>query len=246
MLKSSLETFIKKYNLNGNINGARWKVDAKAKTLVASGISDDQQILFEVTLKEFSELTDVVFGVYNTSKLKQMIGVLSDEVSVDLLTKKNRLATMSLTDSMIDVQYALAELAVIPEKPALKVTPEYNVEIDFNEDFINRFIKAKNALNDVDTFTLSMGKNGKLQMSIGHINANNSNKIIIVPPTKNEKDTVSEPIHFNAKYLKEILVNNSESDSSTLYVSDIGLAKIEFDKDLFSSNYYLVNIKNVD
>lgn len=247
MKKSLLDTFIKKYHLNGNITGARWTINTNNKTLVASGISDDQQILFDVTMSGFSELKDVEFGVFNTTRLKQMTGVLGETVNLSLnySTKNSQLNSITLNDGEIDVQFVTADLSVIPEKPTLKTTPIYNAEIIFNEAFINKFIKAKNALNDVDVLTLLMNKKGKLQMVIGHSNIN-SNKITLDVVTANGNDSVSTPINFNAKYLKEILASNGECDSATLYISDIGLAKISFETENFTSNYYLVEIKNVE
>jgi hypothetical protein len=247
MKKSLLETFIKKYNLNGNINGARWKIDTNEKTLVSSGISDDQQILFDVTLSDFTELQDIEFGVYNTSRLKQMMGVLGEDIDLSLNynSKNNKLNSISLKDTETEMRYVTADLAVIAEKPPLKVKPVYNAEIIFNEAYITKFIKAKNALNDVDVFTLLMNRKDKLELVIGYSSVN-SNKITLDVATANGNDSVANPIHFNAKYLKEILMSNSECDTATLYVSDIGLAKISFTKDNFVSNYYLIEIKNVE
>ena len=69
----------------------------------------------------------------------------------------------------------------------------------------------------------------------------NSNRISINVNCKCDGDI--EPISFSAKYLKEILNANKGAKSSSLKVSNQGLAYATFEKDGFTSNYYLVEIK---
>ena len=246
MNKSTLETFIKKYNLNGNVEQVKIVVDDAEKKLKTSAITDDRNVLIDVSLGEFTEMTSAQIGVYDTAQLKQMLAVLSENITVKTNTKADKVTSITLGDDTTEVQYVTADLDIIAPAPALKKLPDFNAEIDFSETFISKFIKAKNALSDVETFTLTMNKKKKLEMVIGQVGKNNTNKITLDVATKDGKDSVSKAISFSAKYLKEILTSNNDCDSAVLKVSDAGLACISFSKDNFVATYYLVEIKNVD
>jgi hypothetical protein len=243
MKKSTLETFIKKYNLNGSIESV--KLTVKDNQLQTSAITGDKNLLASVKLSDFTGLEDIEIGLYDTAKLKQMLSVLKDDIEICTNTKNGKITSLQISDDSTTVQYVTADLSVIPQSPSIKKLPTFNVEIETSAEFISKFIKAKNALPDVDTFTLTMNKKGKLEMILGFNNIN-SNRITLNVVTKEGKDTVSKPISLNAKYLKDILTSNNECEISTLKVSDSGLATITFIKDNFESIYYLTEIKNVD
>jgi len=99
-------------------------------------------------------------------------------------------------------------------------------------------------LTDVDILTLTKDKNGKIKMILGFSNTN-SNRINLDIKTVEGKDSLGKILHYNAKYLKEILTSNSDCENAVLKVSDSGIAHVEFDNESFNSNYYLLEIKNV-
>lgn len=244
MKKSALETFIKKYNLNGSVESVRWLVDDVNKILSTSSFTDDRNLLVNVSLADFSDLNKMECGIFDTAKLKQMISVLGDDITIKTNGDQTKLTSLSIKDDNAEIQYVVADLSVIPAAPTTKKLPDFNVEIDFSGTFITKFIRAKNALDKIPTFTLSMNKKNKLEMTIGETK-NNSNRIKFDVVTKDGKDTVARPMNFNANYLKEILNGNSECDNATLRASDFGLANITFIKNNFTANYYLFEIKNV-
>jgi hypothetical protein len=234
--KKVLESFIRKYSLNQNIEKA--KITCKNKTLKTSTISDEKNCLCIISLDKFGDLEDCEFGVYNTSKLKQLLSVLSDKIDVSLNKVDDKITSLTLADNKIQVQYCTADLSAVKDAPALKQLPDFNCGIVVNEDFVSKFIKAKNALSDVDTFTLIMKKD-KLNLVIGYSSIN-SDRITLDINTVKGKDTVEKPLSFSAKYFKEILSANSESSETVFNVSDKGLGTISFRKDNFESNYYIV------
>ncbi len=138
-----------------------------------------------------------------------------------------------------------ADLSVIPVAPPLKKVPPTNAEIALDAEFISRYISSKNALPDVETFTLLMNKKGVLELVIGHSSIN-SNRIKLNVTTKNGKDKVAKNISFNANHLKEILIANKDCTDATLKVSDAGLSVVEFTCGEFTANYYLVELKTID
>jgi hypothetical protein len=245
MKKSILETFIKKYNLNGNIEHVKLVVDGTQKQLRTSSITEDKNAIADVKLNDFTALDAMEIGIYDTATLKQMLGVLGDEIEITANTKNDKITSLTFSDESTQIQYVTADLVVIPKSPSMKKIPEINVEIEVNNAFITKFIRSKNALPDVDKFTLCMSKKNKLEMVVGH-GKNNTNRITLSVTTLNNKESVSKSLSFSATYLKEILTSNNECESAILKVSDSGLATIEFVNGNFISSYYLIEIKDIN
>ena len=258
MKKDILNSFIDKYSLNGTIESVKWTVSSTDKTIKTSSMSDDRGVLSFVTLKDNAGLSDLEIGVNDTSKLKRMLTVLGDDVEItpNKITVETededgnpksveKITSLTIVSGETDVQYCTADLSVIPTVPPLKKIPTFNLEIPLTKEFTTTFIKAKSALNDNDVLTLTTDKKGKIKMTLGYSNVNSNRINVEVKPTAG-KDTLGKTMHFNAKYLKEIITSNSECDKAVWKVSDAGLANIEVSTDTFSGSYFLVEIKNVD
>ena len=113
---------------------------------------------------------------------------------------------------------------------------EFDVDINFDGAFIDKFIKAKNALSEVDTFTILTEKK-ELKIVLGYSNIN-SNRVVFV--VDKAYDGEIKPISFSAKYLKEILTANKEATSVVLKVSTQGISHVEFKIDDFNAKHFLV------
>ena len=231
MKKASLEQFINRYNLGGEVESV--KVESSDSEMKVSFISDDKTLLGEVTSKE-GEFPNGEFGVYTTSQLKALLGVLESSMDVDSTE-----SYIKFSDKGTSVNYMLADLSVIPVVPDLKAVPPMNVQITLDDDFTSKFIKSKGALSESDTFTFEC-KNNNGEIILGYSSIN-TNRISMKVECKCDGDV--SPISFSAKYLKEILNANRGSKSANLQISSQGLANIEFEKDNLTSKYYLVEIK---
>ena len=231
MKKASLEQFINRYNLGGEVESV--KITSSDSEMKVSFISDDKTLLGEVTSKE-GEFPNGEFGVYTTSQLKALLGVLESSMDVDSTE-----SYIKFSDKGTSVNYMLADLSVIPVVPDLKAVPPMNVQITLDDDFTSKFIKSKGALSESDTFTFEC-KGGKGEIILGYSSIN-TNRISMKVDCKCDGDV--SPISFSAKYLKEILNANRGSKSANLQISSQGLAHIEFEKDNLTSKYYLVEIK---
>lgn len=236
MDKNRLNRFISKYNLAGLVESVQW--NSENKTLSTRFISDDKTVLGLVTLSEF-DFEDSVIGVYNTNTLKSLLNVLGNDINVSLKKVDEKPISLSLTSDSTAIQYQLADLAVIPNVPDLKQLPEFNTTIDMDSNFIEKFIKAKSALSDVDNFTV-LSEKGKLKIIIGYSNINTNRVELVV---NDNFDGEVKPISFSAKYFKEILSANREANKATLRVSRDGLSHVEFAVDGFTSSYYLVEVQ---
>ena len=245
MTKEKLKTFINKYYLGGTIESVKWIANTSAKQLVTNAITEDKNVLLKVALNNFSDIPDGEVGINDTSKLVKLLSVLKDDIKSDYNKAGEKITSIVFSDDSTDVQYVTADLSVIPSAPPLKKTPPFNVEIPLDEEFITKFVSSKSALADVDTFTLTMNKKGKLEMIIGYSSIN-SNRIKLAINAVDGKDTVSKNINFNANHLKEILVANKDCTNANLKVSDAGLANVQFVCDDIISEYYLVEVKSID
>ena len=236
MNKKSISRFIQKYHLNGNINSVRWIV--KNNELSTSFITSDRTLLGNVKLNNF-KFDNSQIGINDTSQLNKLLNILGDDMSMSLTKFNNKAISLNVENGVVSFDYPLADLSVIPVVPDLKQLPDFNGEITLDNEFISTFVKSKGALSESDTFTFSC-KNNKGSVVLGYQKIN-SNRISINVNCKCDGDI--EPISFSAKYLKEILNANKGAKSSSLKVSSQGLAFATFEKDGFTSNYYLVEIK---
>jgi hypothetical protein len=231
MKKSSIESFINRYSLGGEVESV--KIESTDSQMRVSFISDDKTLLGEVVSEE-TEFPNGNFGIYTTSQLKALMGVLEPNVSVESTEQY-----IKLSDKGTSVNYMLADLSVIPVVPDLKQLPPFDVEITLDDEFTSKFIKSKSALNESDTFTFNcVGGKGEVVLGYSTIN---TNRISMHVDCKCQSDI--QPISFSAKYLKEILNANRGSKSAVLKISSQGLAYVSFENDGLKSTYYLVQVK---
>ena len=239
MQKSKLDKFIQKYNLGGNVNSVKWK--SSGDTLSTSFVTPDKSLLGNVKVDNF-KFEDAELGVYQTDQLKSLIGVLGDDISLDLTSAGDRAVSLNVKNGAISIDYVLSDLSVIPDPPALKRLPEFGTKIKLDTKFINTFVKGKAALSDIDTFTILNGKSG-VEVVIGY-SSTNTNRVNI--PVETESSDLNTPISFNANLFKEVLVANKECTSAILEVSNEGLARVNFKVDDYDSTYYVVAMQDVD
>ena len=239
MQKSKLDKFIQKYNLGGNVNSVKWK--SKGDTISTTFVTPDKSLLGSVTVDKF-QFEDAELGIYQTDQLKSLIGVLGDDVSLDLLKFGDKAVSLKVKNGPVSVDYVLSDLSVISDPPQMKRLPEFGTKIKLDRSFIDTFIKGKGALSGVDTFTVVKSGNG-CQVVIGY-SSTNTNRVNI--PVESDCCDVDTPITFNANLFTEVLVANRECSSAVLEVSTEGLAKVNFKIDDYDSTYYIVAMQDVD
>jgi hypothetical protein len=238
MEKSRLMNFISKYHLNGLVQSVAWNSNGSLSTRF---ISDDKSVVGEVRMNTFNG-TKSSLGVYNTDLLVKLLGVLGTDINFNVNLAQDKAFSLTLDDNSTTVNYMLADMAVIPPTPELKQLPPFQLTIKLTKEFIDKFIRAKGALPEIEHFTLVKNqKLNKYQVVLGHSNLN-SNRISLDIDCEVTEDI--EPISFSAKYFREILAANKDLNGGTLSVSSEGLAKAEFEIDGFESRYFLVRLEN--
>jgi hypothetical protein len=238
MEKSKFEKFIGKYNLGGSCESVTFRSDGN--TLTVRSISDDKNVLGEVQFQQ-ANFPAGEFGVYETKKLRSILSVMEDRLTVTAITTNDKITGLNLTDGETKATFVLADITVIPTVPELKKLPPVDFTITLDEKFVTTFIKAKSALADVDTFAvMSDGHSTTANIVIGYSSLN-TNRISINATA----DVAAEmsPINFSATYFREILVANKDAKNGKLEISSKGLARATFDVDNISTTYYLVQEK---
>ena len=232
MQKTKLDKFIQKYNLNGNVNSVKWT--SKDDTLATTFVTSDKSLMGSVSVNnvQFDE-GDV--GVYTTDLLQKLLGVLGDDVTLQVSKFGDKAVSLKVKNGTVSVDYTLSDLSVIPDPPTLKRVPEFQTNIKVDSHFIETFIKGKSALSESDTFTIT--NEGEPQIVIGY-SSTNTNRVNI--PVETETNDLNEPVSFNANLFKDVLVANKECEGATLEVSSQGLARINFKIDEYDATYYLV------
>jgi len=240
MQKTKLDKFIQKYNLGGHVNSVKWK--SSDNGLKTSFVTPDKTLLGHVSVDNLT-MEDSTIGIYQTDLLRKLLGVLSDDISVSLTKAGDSAVSLQVGDNdNVNVNYVLSDLSVIAEPPALKRIPPMGTEIKIDASFIDKFIRSKSALNDVDSFAV-LNEGGNVKLVIGYSSTNTNRIDLSVSTTKCD---IEKPIYFNANLFKEVLVANKECTSAVFKISTEGLAKIQFKVNDYDSTYFLVAMDDVN
>ena len=239
MDKYKLTRFIDKYHLGGNVNAV--VINSKGDTLSTRFITGDKALLGELEMNSWN-FQDVELGVYDTEQLSRLLGVLDDDVSLNLTQSGDKAIALEMSDQYSKVNFMLSDKSVINQPPPLKGIPEFQLKIKVDTNFITRFIGGKSALPDTDTFTVITDDDG-VKLVIGYSSIN-TNRVTIPVETETYEDI--ENVSFNANLFKDVLVANKECETATLEVSEKGLSRINFKVDQYDVTYYLVAVQDVD
>jgi hypothetical protein len=236
MEKSKLLSFINRYYLAGNCEAVTLKEN---ETGIGCELIDmDQTVVGKIQWKTTPFLKGSL-GINHTSALTKMLGAVGEKIDIQVQDAAGKNFAMKISEGSTKLTFMLADTTVIPAVPSINTEPEYHVVIDVNEEFINKYIKAKNALPDAKNFAVQV-KDGVIKFIINYttINADNISFEIGNTPV-----TDMEPICFSADKLKEVLVAN-KGDMGTMHISPDGLTRVDFTGADFDSSYWLVQLQN--
>jgi hypothetical protein len=235
MEKSKFEKFITKYNLAGACESVLYTV--AGKTLTTRAISEDKSVVVELSGPSMG-LPDGNYPVYETAKLRSLLGVLDEALSVTVKNSGEKNIGLKFSDASTEVTFVLADASVIPQVPDIKKLPNFELTVQMDSQFMNTFVKAKNALADADTFTvMGDGTTNTVDIIVGY-SSNNTNRVKLTANTKEVAEFTATS--FSAKYLRDILVANKDTGGGELLISSKGLAKTSFQIDGITSTYFLV------
>jgi hypothetical protein len=200
-------------------------------------VNESKTLLGYITIKDINFPKGKI-GIFDTGKLNKMLNILDGELLVDI--QKNKLF---LEDTNYSISCNLADPSIIPQlpSPSLPTSPVSKFEI--NQEFITRFIKSKDALNEVEEFTVETdeGFNGnELVFTLGA--DTESNQIKFSVNVDNDDYLLKTP--YNADIFKEILKANKTCESGEIFVYSEGLLVVKFIDNQIESKYHLVRNQN--
>lgn len=239
--KSTLESIIKKYHLNGLVEGAKWCV--KDKSVFIPFIPTENKALFGHVSYTSMDINDGDISIYNTSNLNKLIRILDHNFTLQVYSERNVPIKLLLSDNQYDLEFYLADPRNIPPVPKIKEPDVYEVSFPIDQEFITKFVKAKKALGDIKQFTVETDllKNGETIITVGNGDSY-ANKIKFSIPTTSEYNI--NPIPYTAELFSEILLANQDSTEGNFYMSKEGLIKLTFKEDQIESTYYLVRLED--
>ena len=238
--KRIIDSFISKYHLGGNIERTKWVSDGES--LKADFINDSQNLVGKVVSKKF-KFPIGEFGIYSTSTLSKMLGILENEVMFDIVKEGGIPARFNIGDTAMDVKFNLADPQVIPNVPDINKT-EGGIDVELNEEFTTRFIKSKDAVGE-EVFYVSTqdGFTSKeIKFTIGNSTSNSVSFASNIEPGSSEEELDNIP--FNADLVKEIFKHNKRFELGWMKINPKGLITFAFKFGDLETNYYLVRNQN--
>ena len=236
MEKSKLQSFINRYYLAGNCEAVTLK--EQEGSIGCELIDMDQTIVGKIKWNTTPFMTGML-GINHTGALIKMLGAVNENIEIEVQNAAGKNYAMKITEGTTKATFMLADTTVIPAVPSINAEPDYEVTIPVNEEFISKFIKAKNALPDAKNFAVQI-VNGQIKFIINYSTVNADNISFEVGAANHNS---MDPVCFSADKLKEVLVAN-RGDSGYLKVSPDGLARIDFTGSDFESTYWLVMLQN--
>jgi hypothetical protein len=236
MEKSKLQSFINRYYLAGNCEAVTLK--EADQSITCELIDMDQTVVGKIKWNTTPFMTGML-GINHTGALIKMLGAVGENINIDVKEAAGKNYAMKISEGTTQATFMLADTTVIPAVPTINAEPDYQVQIPVNEEFISKFIKAKNALPDAKNFAVQV-QNGIIKFIINYTTVNSDNITFEVGSSAGED---MEPVCFSADKLKEVLVAN-RGDVGQLHVSPDGLSRIDFVGSDFESSYWLVMLQN--
>ena len=231
--KKVISDIVSKYSLGNNIEKVKWVVTDDKFTI--NFINDSKNLVGYIEYRKDIGLKPGDYGIFNTSQLIKCLNILDGDILVDATTSK-----LNMADTNYDIKFNLADPAVIPNVPDINDSDEWNVSFNISDEFITRFVKSKDALSELDTFTVETrdGFNGEeLVFTVG-TNITNTIEFTVENAIINES---FEAVPFDSNLLKEILKANRTYHSGEIRINKKGLldAHLHHGDNLFTG-YYLV------
>ena len=236
MKKNFIVENIEKYFLGGLVGGVVWNLDGSKVSINFSTETKDAvgELSFDLSLPEGK------IGIYNTDSLLRLLGITNEDLQLKLQADNTGIVNkLKISDNKFDLDYNLSDATIIQEVPKVQEV-DYDFTFKINDEFINGFLKAHNALEKIKDFTLNTATTKQdenvVEIMLGE-RTKHSNKVKFTEPA--EFELPSDIIPFSATVFREILSANKGVEG-TMSVSNKGLAKIEFTNKESSVKYFVV------
>lgn len=246
MNTSEIISFIKKYYLDGQCESAIWNQNENG--YVVNFFTNTKDCLGKIEFNTSVEDGETKFGVFSTSQLISLMSITNEYCALRIeRDPKGNAIKMQISDNQFEMFYHLADLNLFENAPSIDEPPVYDININLDSDFVNKFIKAKNALDKTVNRILietTLNNEGEkcIEFTIGE-SSSHANRIKF--NIKSEYENNIEPLPFNGDILKLIFQANKDFTSANIRIFREGLMKISFKKDSINSEYFLVRLSTI-
>ena len=236
--KKVISDIVSKYSLGNSIEKVKWVITDEK--FIIHFINDSKNLVGYVDYRKNIGLKPGDYGIFNTSQLVKCLNILDGDILVDATTSK-----LNMADTSYEIKFNLADPAVIPDVPDVSSNvDDWNATFQANDEFITRFVKSKDALSELDIFTIETreGFTGEeLVFTVG-TNITNTIEFIVENATINES---FGPVPFDSNLMKEILKANRDYHTGEIRINKKGLLDAHFHcgDDLYTG-YYLVRLQD--
>jgi len=234
--KLLIQSIINKYYL-GLTESVKWSINDKKLNI--DFMTPNKDDIGSVSCENF-DLEDSKLAIYDTKKLQSLISICSGDLLLEL-TKNNALNTkLRILDLNFNLTYALSDPLLIGKVSTVN-DAEWVVELNLEDDDVTNLIKAKSALALVDNMIVTTSTNldneDVIEFVFGDESGHN-NKITYQMSGIIKEQNMKLP--FNSDMLKTILQANKDMEGGKLYLSSMGLMKLEFSHEGIKSEYFMV------
>ena len=231
--KRVISDIVSKYSLGNSIEKVKWIITDEK--FICHFINDSKNLVGYVDYRKEIGLKPGDYGIFNTSQLIKCLNILDGDILVDATTSK-----LNMADTNYDIKFNLADPAVIPNVPDVSSNvDDWSVTFQANDEFITRFVKSKDALSELETFTIETREGFTGEELVFTVGTNITNTIeFTVEATIRES---FGPVPFDSNLFKEILKANRDYHSGEIRINKKGLLDAHFHcgDDLYTG-YYLV------
>ena len=211
--KKVISNIVSKYSLGNYIEKVDWVIDDKKLNI--KFINDSKVLTGYVEYRDTIGLKKGSYSIFNTSQLIKCLNILDGDILLEANSKLN------MADTNYEIKFNLGDPALIPDVPYIKEPDQASVFFNLNDEFITRFVKSKDALSDLDTFTVETREGFTGEELVFTIGTNITNTIEFT--VEAEINESFGPVPFDSNILKEILKANRDYHSGEVRIFKGGM-----------------------
>jgi hypothetical protein len=230
--KKVISDIVSKYSLGNVIEKVKWVVEDEK--LLINFINDSKVLLGYVEYRNDIGLKNGDYGIFNTSQLIKCLNILDGDILMEASNSK-----LNIADTNYEIKFGLSKPEVLPKVPEIKDEDNFSVSFSVNDEFITRFVKSKDALSDLEIFTVETREGFTGEELVFTIGTTITNSIEFTVEADIKESFSSIP--FDSNLFKEILKANKNYHSGEIRINKKGLIDAHFHcgEGLFTG-YYLV------
>ena len=212
--KKVISNIVSKYSLGNHIEQVKWGISDKKLNI--NFINDSKTLVGYVEYRDNIGLKNGNYGIFNTSQLTKCLNILDGDILLDANSSK-----LNIADTSYEIKFNLADPAVLPHIPDVQDQDQWSVSFSINDEFITRFVKSKDALSDLDTFTVETREGFTGEELVFTVGTNITNTIEFAVEAKINESF--GPVPFDSNILKEILKANRDYHSGEVRIFKGGM-----------------------